>query len=312
MPSLSMDEPFWVGDREFVQEDMELIKTVVERFRGLSRKELAATICENLSWQAPSGRLRIDACLKLLEDLERVGLLSPTAVRRNPAKGNKGKELVGTSVQTSLSATLKDVSPVSIDPASPSELGDWNVTMQAHHPLGYRRPIGAHQRYWIRVQTNGGREIAGCLLFGAAAQSLSAREQWIGWSPEQRIRYRGRIVNNNRFLILPNVHIPHLASHALALAARRIRLDWQSRYGYAPVILETFVEPEYSGTCYRAANWIHVGQTTGRGRQDANHEYGTSVKTIWMYPLVRDWRERLVDPFSQSTDSKSRQISSKS
>lgn len=302
MTSLSMDVPFWVGDREFTQDDMELIQVTVERFRGLSRKELAATLCENLSWKAPSGQLKIDACQKLLEDFERAGRLSPTAVRRNPAKGNRGKELAGTSVQIALSASLKEVSPVNVEPVSPSELGDWNVTMQAYHPLGYCRPIGAHQRYWIRVQTAGGRRIVGALLFGAAAKSLRTREKWIGWSPEERTRYRVRIVNNNRFLILPQVCIPHLASHALALAARRIRSDWQSRYGYEPVVLETFVEPEYAGTCYRAANWINIGQTTGRGRQDQHHEYGTSVKSLWMYPLVRDWRERLVDTFPQSTD----------
>lgn len=133
---------------------------------SLPRKELAATLCENLSWEAPNGRLRVDACLKLLEGFAQAGLLSPTAVRRNPAKGNRGKELVGTPVETILSASLKDIVPVNVDPVLSSELGDWNVTMQAHHPLGYRRPIGAHQRYWIRVQTQGGRKIAGCLLFG--------------------------------------------------------------------------------------------------------------------------------------------------
>ena len=174
--------------------------------------------------------------------------------------------------------------------------------MQAYHPLGYRRPIGAHQRYWIRVQAQRGRKIVGCLLFGAAAKSLRARELWIGWSPEKRACYRARIVNNNRFLILPKVHIPHFASHSLALAARRIRSDWQSRYGYEPVILETFVEQEYLGTCYRAANWVNVGQTSSRGRQDNRHEYGASVKSLWMYPLIRDWRERLVAPFPQSID----------
>lgn len=300
MPSI--DTPFWVGDREFVQDDMELIQTTVKRFGGLSRKELAATLCENLSWKAPNGRLRIEACLKLFDDFEHAGLLSPTVVRKNPAKGNRGKELVGTPVDTILAASLQDVSPVRVDPVSASELGDWNVTMQTFHPLGYRRPIGAHQRYWIRVQSQGSRKIVGCLLFGAAAKSLRSREEWIGWTPGQRTRYRVRIVNNNRFLILPKVRIPHLASHSLALAVRRIRSDWLSRYGYEPVLLETFIESEYPGTCYRAANWVNIGQTSGRGRQDQYHEHGTSVKSLWVYPLVRDWRERLTAPFPQFTD----------
>lgn len=116
---------------------------------------------------------------------------------------------------------------------------------------------------------------------------------------EERRRYRPRIVNNNRFLILPDVHIPHLASHALGLSARQIRGDWQARYGYEPVLLETFVEPEYKGTCYRAANWIEIGQTAGRGRQDTLKQYAVSVKTIWVYPLIRNWRQRLVEPFPE-------------
>lgn len=289
----SIDVPFWIGDREFSEDDIELIQTTVTQFRQLSRKELAWTLCENLPWKAPNGRLRVDACLKLLADFERTGLLSPTPVRRNAAKGNRGKEMAGTPAETILTASLGGVSPVSVDPVSPSELGDWNVTMQAYHPLGYCRPIGAHQRYWIRAQIRAERVVVGCLLFGAAAKSLRIRDHWIGWSPEQQTRYRMRIVNNNRFLILPQVHVPHLASHALALAARRLRSDWQTRYGYEPVLLETFVEQKYLGTCYRAANWVHVGQTSGRGRQDAHHEYGTSVKNLWMYPLVRDWREQL-------------------
>jgi len=298
MPSINV--PFWIGDREFTEDDIELIQTTVAQFRQLSRKELAWTLCENLSWKAPSGRLRVDACLKLLADFEQAGWLSPTPVRRNAAKGNRGKELAGTPAKTILAASLSGVSPVSVDPVSPAELGDWNVTMQAHHPLGYRRPIGAHQRYWIRVQTQEGRVVVGCLLFGAAAKALRIRDQWIGWSPEQQTCHRMRIVNNNRFLILPQVHVPHLASHTLALAARRIRSDWQTRYGYEPVLLETFVEQEYLGTCYRAANWLHVGQTSGRGRQDTHHEYGASVKNLWMYPLVRDWRERLIAPLPHS------------
>jgi hypothetical protein len=300
MPSI--DVPFWIGDREFTEDDIELIQTTVAQFRQLSRKELAWTLCENLSWKAPNGRLRVDACLKLLADFEQAGWLSPTPVHRNAAKGNRGKEMAGTPIETILAASLSEVSPVSVDPVSPSELGDWNVTMQAHHPLGYRRPIGAHQRYWIRVQTQKGRVVVGCLLFGPASKALRIRDQWIGWSPEQKTCYRMRIVNNNRFLILPQVHVPHLASHALALAARRIRADWQTRYGYEPVLLETFVEQEYLGTCYRAANWLHVGQTSGRGRQDTHHEYGASVKNLWMYPLVRDWRERLIAPLPHSVD----------
>ncbi|WP_232070105.1 Druantia anti-phage system protein DruA [Kyrpidia spormannii] len=186
-----------------------------------------------------------------------------------------------------------------MEPVRPEERADWNATMATYHPLGYLRGIGARIQYWIRAQGPNGPVIVGAMLFGAAAKALAVRDEWIGWTAEQRRRYRPRIVNNNRFLILPGVQIPHLASHALALAARRIRADWKVRYGFEPVLLETFVEPQYPGTCYRAANWIEIGKTAGRGRQDRFFEYGTSVKSIWVYPLVRDWRKRLVEPFPQ-------------
>lgn len=295
---IQMDVPFWIGDREFTEADVEMIRITVQRFSRLSREEIAATLCENLLWKAPNGRLKLEACRKLLRELEQKGVITLPPLQQARVR-KAGGERLGTAIQTKLQARLREVSPVTVEPVTPLERADWNATMATYHPLGYLRAIGAHQRYWIRVQGANGREIVGAMLFGAAAKALAARDQWIGWKPEERRRYRPRIVNNNRFLILPGVRIPHLASKALALAARRIRADWQARYGYEPVLLETFIEPEYKGTCYRAANWIEIGQTTGRGRQDTFKKYEASVKSIWVYPLVRNWRQRLVEPFPQ-------------
>ncbi|MHB1799861.1 MAG: Druantia anti-phage system protein DruA [Vulcanimicrobiaceae bacterium] len=298
-----MDVPFWVGDREFDQADLDLIRLTVRRFSRFSREEITATLCENLPWRAPNGRLKMEACRKLLLQLEQEGLVTLPPLCLNKVRKGVHEERKGTAVQLELRASLRDVSPVVVEPATTAQEREiWNATMAAHHPLGYRRPIGAHQRYFIRVQTNGGSQIVGLLLFGAAAKVLADRERWIDWTPEERTRYRVRIVNNNRFLVLPQVRIPHLASHVLSLAARRIQADWSARYGYAPVLLETFVEPEHAGTCYRAANWILVGQTAGRGRQDRYSQYRESVKSIWMYPLQRDWRRRLVEPLPQGVD----------
>ncbi len=292
-----MDVPFWIGDREFREADLELIRNTVQRFSRLSREEIAATLCENLPWKSPNGRLKVEACHKLLLKLEQKGVVTLPPLR---AQGPRGcRERRGGVVQTQLQACLRDVLPVIVEPVRPEERADWNATMATYHPLGYPRGIGARIQYWIRAQGPNGPVIVGAMLFGAAAKALAVRDEWIGWSHEERMRYRPRIVNNNRFLILPGVQIPHLASHALALAARRIRADWKVRYGFEPVLLETFVEPQYPGTCYRAANWIEIGKTAGRGRQDRFFEYGTSVKSIWVYPLVRDWRKRLVEPFPQ-------------
>ncbi|MGB9663231.1 MAG: Druantia anti-phage system protein DruA [Moorellaceae bacterium] len=296
-----MGVPFWIGDREFTQADIDLIRITVKEFFHLSREELTATICENLPWKAPNGRLKTEACRKLLLELERKGVITLPPLQKNKVR-QVGGERLGKVIHTRLKAKLQEVAPVTIDPVTDWERADWNATMAAYHPLGYSRAIGAQQRYWIRVEGERGREIVGAMLFGAAAKAVAARDKWIGWTEEERRRYRPRIVNNNRFLILPEVHIPHLASHALSLVARRIRRDWRERYGYEPVLLETFVEPEYKGTCYRAANWIKIGETAGRGRQDTFKQYSVSVKTIWVYPLVRDWRRRLLEPFPEPTE----------
>lgn len=295
-----MEVPFWIGDREFAEADVELIRTTVRRFSRFSREEIVATLCENLPWKAPNGRLKRVACRKLLLQLEQEGVVTLPALQHHKVRQMGDDERSGKVTRLELQASLRAVSPVLVDPViTTQERRDWNATMAAYHPLGYRHPVGTHQRYFIRVHTDNGPQIVGAFLFGAAAKALGDRDKWIGWSPEERMRYRPRIVNNNRFLLLPTVHIPHLASHALSLVTRRIRADWQVRYGYQPVLLETFIEPEHAGTCYQAANWLLIGTTAGRGRQDRYHEYATSDKSIWMYPLVRNWRKRLVEPFSQ-------------
>jgi hypothetical protein len=297
-----MNVPFWVGDREFTQADIELVCLTVRRFARFSRKEITATLCENLPWKAPNGQLKLAACRKLLLQLEQEGLLTLPPLRKQ-RRLMAQEERTEDAVTVAMQATLREVSPVMVEPVTTVEERQiWNATIAAYHPHGYRRPIGAHVRYMIRVQTAQGSQIVGAFLFGAAAKALADRDRWIGWTPTERMRFRPRIVNNNRFLILPTVHIPHLASHALALVTRRIRADWQARYGYAPVLLETFIEPIHTGTCYRAANWIMVGQTAGRGRQDRHNEYATTVKSIWLYPLERAWRQRLVAPFPTPID----------
>lgn len=187
---------------------------------------------------------------------------------RSMKTGTNRVEQRGAVCQTKLCAPLRDVSPVVVEPVKPEERADWNTTMVAHHPLGFTRAIGAHQRYWIPVQDADGVQVVGALLFGAAAKALAVRDEWIGWTPEQRRRLRSRIVNNNHYLILPEVRIPHLASHALALAAYRIRSDWQVRYGYEPVLLEMFVEPDYAGTLYMTRDINKLWLVNGRERRD--------------------------------------------
>jgi hypothetical protein len=174
---------------------------------------------------------------------------------------------------------------------SQAESRRWREQVERYHYLGCRVPFGAHLRYWVR---NRERELA-CLLWTSPAWKMQARDEWIGWNDEQRQRNLQWIVNNARFLILPWVRVQGLASMILALSARRLPLDWENHYGYRPLLLETLVDAaRFRGTCYRAANWIHVGQTAGRGRMDRAHTaHGQAVKDIYVYPLARDVRPQL-------------------
>ena len=172
-----------------------------------------------------------------------------------------------------------------------AESRSWRQQLERHHYLGCPVPFGANLRYWVRHRD----QELGCLLWTSPAWKMRARDAWIGWSDEQRRHNLQSVVNNGRFLILPWVRIKGLASKILALSARQLPLDWETRYGCRPLLLETLVDSaRFRGTCYRAANWIHLGQTTGRGRMDREHKsHGQAVKDIYVYPLVRDVRQRL-------------------
>jgi len=166
--------------------------------------------------------------------------------------------------------------------------------LDRHHYLGYRVAFGASLRYLVRSERAPGQVLA-CLLWSSPAWKMAAREAWIGWSDQQRRRNLQLIVNNSRFLILPWVRVKGLASKILAECARRLPGEWEKWYGYRPLLLETLVDAErFRGTCYRAANWIHLGQTAGRGRMDRQHAaQGAAVKDLYVYPLCRQVQPRL-------------------
>ncbi len=277
----------------FTPADLDLIRWTADRFSSLSRWELANTVCENLPWKAPNGQLRVHECLPLLEQLGAAGLISLPTKRVRAAY--RPARLHATPLPvTEIVASLAAVRPVTVEPVPAEEQATWDATMAQHHPLGFRRAFGAHQRYWIRGQWRGQPVTLGALLFGAAARNVAVRDAWLGWTKVQQQRFRQRVVANSRMLILPGVHIPHLASHALGLALRRLPAAWARRYGFRPVVAESFVTPPWRGTCYRAANWVHLGQTTGQGRQDRRYADGGTVREVFVYPLERNWRAALV------------------
>ena len=194
-----------------------------------------------------------------------------------------------------LDAPLAALQPIRLQRvATPKERTLWRTLIEHHHYLGHRVPFGAHLRYLIQA-TAKSPLVLGCLQFSSPAWRLKGRDQWIGWDDATRARHLQRVICNSRFLILPSVRVKNLASHVLALALRTVTTDWAAAYGVYPLLAETLVDPaRFTGHCYRVANWIDVGLTTGRGREDRQHaRLGLSPKRIWLYPPVPNARQRL-------------------
>ena len=280
--------------RKFSAEEIGQIRETVAWLPGLARGELAATVCEHLDWCTAAGTPKRQACQKLLERLEAAGLIELPAVRRQPVRRRKGAGVVLSARTASgplLAGRLRDFAPVHLAPATePREVGLWNEYVERFHPLGYKGAFGYRLRYFI----GSGSLRLGCVLLAGAARAIAVRDRWIGWSTGARLRNLPRIVNNSRFLIFPHVEIPHLASHVLGQLARRVVADWQRHWGFAPVLLETFVDPRhYAGTCYRAAGWELLGETSGRGLARPGQAYHTTPRLVWVKPLAREFRQVL-------------------
>ena len=279
--------------RTFTAHEVELMRVVAHDYAGLGVTEIARTVCELLEWKRPNGGLKNHACRQLLERLQAEGVVRLPALRKS---GGRGPRRVDISQQRCepdpVECAARDCEPLElalVEGEGESRL--WREFMERYHDLGCRVPFGAHLRYWVRNRQG---ELA-CLLWTSPAWKMKPRDVWIGWSDEQRKRHLQRIVNNGRFLILPWVRVKGLASKILALSARQIPSDWQRHYGHRPLLLETLVDADrFRGTCYRAANWIYIGQTTGRGRMDREHKAdGRAVKDIYVYPLARNVQQKL-------------------
>jgi len=276
--------------RAFSPDDIEIIKWTRKRYPQLTRSELAATICETLDWLTPAGRVKIPQCLEMLAQLETEGVLALPPIRVMTKSGN-APSTFRIEAGAELNGSANEYVPVVLDIARPGEsLKRWRACVDQYHMLGDKKVFGSRLHYFIR---SGNQEL-GCLQFSASAWALSNRDKWIGWNVEDRKQRLHLIVNNSRFLIFPWVHIRNLASKVLATAARQIQGDWLREYCYAPVLLETFVDLEhFKGTCYKAANWLQLGETQGRGRMDRRNEGGLSRKAVFMYPLQKDFKECL-------------------
>jgi hypothetical protein len=280
--------------RRITRQQLEEIQETVGLFPSLSRKELAATISEHLGWFTVTGSNKVDACLKLLEKLERQGRIRLPKTQEKHRRNIAQKPIASTDRTdpgADLTGKLSDLGQIELKIVTGKEpTGLWNEYVNRYHYLGYKQPFGYSLRYFIESD----RCLLGCLLFAGAAKALGTRDRWIGWKKEHRLRNLPWVVNNSRFLIFPWVGIQNLASHVLGQAARRLRDDWHKRWGYSPVLIETFVDPaRYSGSSYKAANWQYLGMTTGEGLVRKGKRYHTSPKMVFAMPLVKGFRSLL-------------------
>lgn len=271
--------------RDFTADEIETIRAIVARNPGNSRTKISRLVCEALQWRKPDGGLKDMSCRVAMLRMRESGLISLP-----PSRGLNGDPEMRirftdrTAEKTSLTTPAGDLIDLRFDLVSGRKQSSlWNEYIHRYHYLGYKRLPGAQLRYMV----HSGDDLLALLGFSAAAWKTAPRDRFIGWNDSQRQNKLNLIVNNSRFLILPWVKSKNLASKILGAIAKRLPADWLSKYNLQPVLLETFVESEnFKGTCYKAANWIYVGQTKGRGKL-GDHKASIPKKDILLYPLNR-------------------------
>jgi hypothetical protein len=290
-----MDNMRLLQGRRISDEDVAYIRRLIADHPHWSRNQIALALAEAWNWRTATGRLKNFAGSSLLLKLETRGLIElPKRRRPPPAHLVRPPEPdLPWPEPDPITGPLSALQPLSIEPLCTKQTGYAVIAryLIGYHYLGFRRSVGENLAYLIRDRQ--GCDLA-CALFGAPAWRLRVRDQFIGWDHATLARRLGCITNNTRFLILPWVRVPHLASHLLACITRRLDADWQAKYGHPIYLVETFVDrSRFQGTCYRAANWTCVGQTQGRGRQDRDRTLRVPVKDVYLYPLTPLFREEL-------------------
>lgn len=293
-----MSNTFVCQGRHVSDEDLIWLRSWILNHPDWSRFRLAKELCNLWNWSTPTGQLKDFAARTFLRKLFERGLITLPPIRTDKQRKNGfatpltiivADFPLASTIETSL-ATLVPLSFI-VPRGGSDEEQRFHHYLARHHYLGFHRTVGENMKYLVRDRQ--GRDLA-CVLFGSAAWKTKPRDQFIGWSHETRAQNLLWITNNTRFLILPWVSVPHLASHVLGRIIRRIRADWQTKYGHPVHLVETFVERDrFVGTCYQAANWMRVGSTKGRSRQDRYTTLALPVKDIYLYPLIPHFREAL-------------------
>lgn len=280
--------------RQVTAVDIELIHELLAAHPAWGRTPLSKELCRRWDWRNARGQLKDMACRTLLLKLERLGHIRLPARLRPSSNGLRNRRPPAPPPACEpIRGGLHDLLPLSVGVVVPGsdDARLFHGLLAHQHYLGQRNTVGENMRYLVRDRH--ARPVA-CVLFGSAAWKCAARDAFIGWDRPTRERNLQSLTNNTRFLIPSWVQVPHLASHVLGLIARRVRADWQAKYGHPVHALETFVDrSRFKGTCYRAANWLCVGQTQGRTRNDRAHRIHAAVKDVYLYPLVAEFRREL-------------------
>lgn len=290
-----MAAPRRIQGRDIGDEELAFIRQLIAEHPDWCRNQITLALAEAWNWRTATGRLKNFAGSSLLIKLEKRGLIQLPARRRAPPKHlvRLLEPDLPWPEPEPITQPLRELLPLAIEPLSTKEpryavLAQYLVR---YHYLGLRRSVGENIAYLARDRF--GRDV-GCALFGAAAWRVKGRDEFIGWDERTRAERLSWITNNVRFLILPWVRVDHLASHLLAALTRRLAADWLAKYGHPVHLVETFVDrSRFKGTCYRAANWICVGQTQGRSRQDRRRTLSVPIKDVHVYPLLKKFRELL-------------------
>ena len=284
-----------IRGKVFSESDIAALQLLISAHPDKGRVQLSRIVCEQYGWTQANGELQDVACRGILLKLERRGMV------RLPARKGPGRDNTSLPVAVAMELALEEI-PVEgrlgqfaacrLEKVGPKreESQRWNGLIQRYHYLGYRPMVGRSLRYWIKL----GDQEVGVIGWGSPSWKLASRDELIGWEPRTREKNLQGIANNTRFLIFPWVHVKYLASHVLSLCARQVPVDWKDRYGVELSLFETFVDvSRYRGTCYKAANWIHVGESRGSSKSGDSYNYHGQKKAIYVYPLVKDFRKKL-------------------
>ncbi|EFK06151.1 conserved hypothetical protein [delta proteobacterium NaphS2] len=284
--------PITIRKRTINEPDIAFVQEIVFEHWHKGRTQISEILCRKWDWRQSNGRLKDMACREVLLTLERKGFIKLPARKKgaNNEKRNRSIPLVETH-KTPLRGKLSQFPPAQLQPVRNTSLEPlYNSLIQKHHYLGYRQIVGNHLKYMAFID----EQPVACLGWGSAAWSVKSRESFIKWDKPTKQKKLHLVANNTRFLILPWVNIKFLASKILAINAKRISKDWFNIYNHHVYLLETFVEQDkFQGTCYKAANWIRVGQTKGTAKRGHDHLFHGKIKDVYLYPLRKDFRKKL-------------------